>query len=694
MKMSGFIRFLLFRGSFALTVIPLVTQVMTKTNADQVAEKVYIHTDKAYYLPGDDIWFKAYVIDPATNCLSMNTHNLHVELLSAKPEIIQNRILRIENGTGKGDFHLSASQNPGRYMIRAYTNHMRNYDSEFFFRKKIVVLKSLSAETESDSPNSQESDDFMIDFFPEGGMLVENVISRVAFKAVNKFGKGCNVSGSVFSTSGDSITSFKASRQGMGSFIFRPKPGESYFAVISEVSGSAKKVFLPPVSAKGIRLSASFEKEETLLVTIRTNGKTEASLYNKSLNLILSSRNLIVRTVKIRINSTVSHFEVPFKEFPPGLIRLTLTDDTGHPISERLIFYRGENDVQLKISTDRNEYKPGEKVQLFMSLSCDSGMVESGNFSLSAAGYMYSDSNLSNPAAITSWFLLESDIRGPVEEPYYYFDPYNKDRKDHLDLLLMTTECRDFIWKYDSAFYFRNENGFNISGKIMRNDQENKYVASTVTMGIFGSNTSDLYYTETDSAGGFRFENIDLIGDNRVLLSADNSKYTGKLGISVDPPDYVPAEIDKEEVLVLHQGLRQTEYNLPADKSGPRDSENKFRMFRSSLTKNKSESDIMVVSRQVDGISNQNLASAAMILRGYDEPRIFTAPKYRSTERKKHISSIGKTLFWEPDITIRSDSVSSIVFVNTGTSGVISIIAEGITESGIPVTGKVSYSVK
>jgi len=32
------------------------------------------------------------------------------------------------------------------------------------------------------------------------------------------------------------------------------------------------------------------------------------------------------------------------------------------------------------------------------------------------------------PSTISSWFLLESDVHGPVEEPSYYFDTSNPDR--------------------------------------------------------------------------------------------------------------------------------------------------------------------------------------------------------------------------------------------------------------------------
>src|SRR5512147_446098 len=75
----------------------------------QIAEKVYLHIDREIYNCGDDIWFKAYVIDALNNKPSPNTNNLHVELISPESIIVQSRIVRIENGTGHGDFKLTDS---------------------------------------------------------------------------------------------------------------------------------------------------------------------------------------------------------------------------------------------------------------------------------------------------------------------------------------------------------------------------------------------------------------------------------------------------------------------------------------------------------------------------------------------------------------------------------------------------------
>jgi hypothetical protein len=47
-------------------------QNLTYVRLESFAEKVYLHIDSVNYTSGNDIWFKAYVIDPATNKLSDN----------------------------------------------------------------------------------------------------------------------------------------------------------------------------------------------------------------------------------------------------------------------------------------------------------------------------------------------------------------------------------------------------------------------------------------------------------------------------------------------------------------------------------------------------------------------------------------------------------------------------------------------
>lgn len=135
-----------------VTLIALYNPVSICTNINyqsyagddslKIVEKVYLHTDRDCYYPGDDIWFKAYLIDASYRLLSNHSNNLHVELISPASKIIDSHIIRLNEGLGNGDFRLPENLKSGRYRLRAYTNYMRNFDDQLFFNKDITIINS------------------------------------------------------------------------------------------------------------------------------------------------------------------------------------------------------------------------------------------------------------------------------------------------------------------------------------------------------------------------------------------------------------------------------------------------------------------------------------------------------------------------------------------------------------------------
>lgn len=245
-----------------------------ETESSQVTEKVYLHTDRASYTSGEDIWFKAYVVDPSTNLMSVNTNNLHVELISPDSKIVIHRTLQIEAGVGNGDFTLPDTISSGQYRIRAYTNHMRNYDDKFFFIKEITLINPLDEPTELNKSVQKINNKIDITFFPEGGSLVDNVTSTVAFKAVNALGKGCDVTVNIFSSAGGLVAEFKSIHKGMGYFNIKPLPGFSYYAIAKSTDGSEARTELPRSFPTGLTIKTSVTPDFEILLTICTNDAT------------------------------------------------------------------------------------------------------------------------------------------------------------------------------------------------------------------------------------------------------------------------------------------------------------------------------------------------------------------------------------------------------------------------------------
>jgi hypothetical protein len=534
---------------------------------NQIAEKVYLHVDRNIYNSGDDIWFKAYVVNPSTNKLSLNTNNLHVELISKDCNIIYNRVIRIQDGTGYGDFALSDSLQSGRYNIRAYTNHMRNYDEEFFFLKEITIINPYEnfVDLKPDVKKIEKKID--INFFPEGGSLIDNVSSTVAFKAVNALGKGCDVTVELYSSTSELMTIFNSTHLGMGFFNIKPLPGYTYYTIVKAQDGTITKATLPNSFQTGLAIRTVITPEKKLILTINTNETTLNSIAGKELSVTISARNIINEIIKLKVDSLVNNYLIPLDSIPDGIVRLTLSEFEGFPLCERLVFLQRKENAILKVSIDKTEYIAREKVIAEISISGDSSVIKSGYFSLSATEERFTDNISEYPRSIASWFLLESDVKGIVEDPSWYFDSDNKNRFHDLDVLLMTQGWRDFKWKYDTLNSFRHEIGFELSGNVRRLINNKPIPGIKINLGLFSNGITEFMDTKTDKNGLFSFEELNIYGRTGAFVSSTDKfeKMQGKIYINPTlyyPPLPIILKTDENELELLTE--KSSEYRQEA----------------------------------------------------------------------------------------------------------------------------------
>jgi len=355
-----------------------------ESDSVQIAEKVYLHTDRDFYNPGDDIWFKSYVVDGLTHTPSDSSGNLHVELISPDSKIIGSRIIRLDNGLGNGDFTLPDSLRSGKYRLRAYTNYMRNFGDQLFFNKNITIINS-SDTTGTITEGIKYSDNTLeISFFPEGGSLVDNVSSNVAFKAVNAVGSGCDVSGEVYSAAGDLITTFSSSHLGMGTFTLKPIPGSGYYAIIRDSEGDVIKHEIPRSFSTGFVLNAQVNQRNENLITLKTNPGTLPRYLGRNLLLTISAHKKILKTLNVKIDSLFNSLILPAEELPDGIVMITLFDPDNQPLCERLIYVQNNNDINVNIETDKKVYKQRDSVSVKLSVPEDFGTGQEAFLSLSA----------------------------------------------------------------------------------------------------------------------------------------------------------------------------------------------------------------------------------------------------------------------------------------------------------------------
>ena len=89
-------------------------------------EKLFVHTDKNFYLAGEILWFKIYNVDAAFNQPLDLSKVAYVEILDQNNKPQLQAKISMKNGNGNGSFYLPVNINSGKYKLIAYTNWIKN----------------------------------------------------------------------------------------------------------------------------------------------------------------------------------------------------------------------------------------------------------------------------------------------------------------------------------------------------------------------------------------------------------------------------------------------------------------------------------------------------------------------------------------------------------------------------------------
>ncbi len=396
-------------------------------------EKIYLHLDKPYYNAGETIWFKAYITVNTTP--SQISKTMYAELINSDGVILQRKTMPVFRAGAASFFELSDSNYRAGLYIRAYTSWMLNFDSSLLYVRPLTVIN-----TRPETNKTRTSDNFTLTFFPEGGDLVENIDSRVAFKANNQGGMPFNVSGNILNSRGEMISSFVSTHDGMGVFSFTPIPHEKYRAVWKDKNSLPHETPLPDAKTPGITLSIDNSKSQ-LTYTI-TRPELAEDLF-KSFTIVAQMQQQRVYRAQINMQRrTQISAPIMTDSLPDGIMVLTVFNAAQVPVAERIAFI---NNNTYYFNTDlhaleKNVTPHGKNV---LQVDISDTLLSNLSVAVTDAGF---DSTV-NKENIFSSLLLTGDCRGYIYNPAYYFSSDADSVREQLDLVMMTNGWRRFRWK-------------------------------------------------------------------------------------------------------------------------------------------------------------------------------------------------------------------------------------------------------
>lgn len=559
-------------------------------------EKIHVVTDRDMYCAGDTVWLRTFVVD----ALSLQNAGLskyaYLELRNPFKEVVSRIKLIDRDGVFSGYIPLTQDMPEGDYTLTAYTVFSENQGSDYFFRKPIRILAPYSSKYTIDSEFTPSGagevkgnfklralrDDKMyyqsmswtmpdgktlaftdspkgfsrkfsrdkgedvvlvkfgdyakfvpiaypvgstdMCFYPEGGWLIAGEPCEVAFKATDEDDRGVSASGVVRDDAGTEITRFSTSHNGMGKVSFVPEVGRSYSAEYVGPDGEIRtaEIGAPKPGAASLRYGST--RARSVFSVAGGDGM--------DLELVVACRGRGIIATPISADRPIS---IDKATLPIGLYQaLLVSPGDSAVVSERLFFIGADRRASEVASIPQDSLKI--RLQLPAGGEADCSVRILNHY------------NGDNDQALNArtQLLLQSELRGRIEDPSYYFNADDREADRNLDLLMMVNGWSRYnlpevmTGKYTEPSV-PLEIGQEISGQV-KSRWRNKPLEGVMVYAIapkadFGT------YAETDANGEFHLDGFDLPEGTPFIFRAMNEKGDNEGNYEVEDMKYPISEI-------------------------------------------------------------------------------------------------------------------------------------------------------
>ncbi len=463
-------------------------------------ERVYLQFDNDSYYLGETMWFKAYVTSNNDDRASSISKVLYVEIVAPEGYVVETKKYKLdENGTCHGEFDLNVLLLSGYYEIRAYTRYMLNWGDESIFSRVLPVYDKVNGNN-WDFRNmldrkrgfmyrgewkSSKQPDCNLKFYPEGGHLVENITSTVAYELRSIDGAFGKDTVTIYEDNKAILTTIP-SHNGKGTFRLTPEPGKRYSAkVLADTENGKKKLFsfeLPKVNIHGVALAIE-QSHDSIKIRV-TNNYTEQT----DLGLAILHRGVMGFYKKFTSDKKNQTFTLHKNALLEGVSRAVIFKEE-IPLAERQFFVQ-HNTLQkgdrqtVRLNTKANNYqirnlKPDAHKKITLTIEREDGkpIDKDAEFTVSVTDASGSQET-SWDYNMYTYLLLGSELKGYIPGASQYFEPTNENRTEQLDLLMLTHGWTSYDWSKLTTIDISNmqpvEKGITLKGSFYEKRKDNR----------------------------------------------------------------------------------------------------------------------------------------------------------------------------------------------------------------------------
>ncbi len=490
---------------FPLLLIVVITNKLSaselyiKNNSDKSifanSEKVFVKLDNCVYSSGEFLYYTAFIVDASSLKKEIQSSKIYFELLNHQGKRYLIWKADATSGFSAGKMKLPDSISTGIYVLRAYTNWMRNFGQEFYYKTNILITKLSDEPTNYlnvNYPYSTVPDN--IEVVVDGNHLIANEECTIGIRC-NKLSPDLQITeGKLVNQYDSMITFFRTDAYGLAQIRFTPRINDVYSLIID-----GKKINLPVPTESGLKVHIA-KSNKGIDVSLRNIKNGYA--YNHMRFIAYVRGKTIIDSVIFLNNSSL--INLPENCLSTGIIYFKILNNYSETVYEKLFYYSSEKSNTISIQA-LDSISLSQKVAAF-NVNYNSDIPSDSAFISilvrKKCPFWFVD-NFQSAVPYLTFFSELSIIHNLPSVSNTFSD-------DWANQLLLTTPIKSYFWwqsekKNTVNIKYLPENNFQYITGSISNIHNSKKITNRTILLSYPDTVPSLKYIFTDSLGQFTF---------------------------------------------------------------------------------------------------------------------------------------------------------------------------------------------
>lgn len=363
-----------FISSFLLTCLFLIPGLVKAQ--DCFATRLYLHTDKATYLSGESIFFKAYVYTQFAPDEIATV--LDVALTDPYGMVRSIGIYPIAQGVSYGSLQIPDSLFQQGYLLKAFVRESGNAAASVpGFTKPIFVFNPTKPSHNKNKLLADINGLNKVYVFPNSGKLIAGIPNQVYIHSTTAGGIPIPVSGDLLDASKQIVQSFTIDAEG-GYMSFIPLSGMKYQLQVRFPENKSSLFALDEVveNKVAIRVTESDQQAKIQVLIPQALGNNQSA----TLSGFIDGKKLFAKTFQLK--SSGYFIPLPVADLPASVLNLVVQDAAGKILGYYAHLINGkEATAAVELKIDSLNFAPGG-MNVF-TLSMKDAQEPNGNLSIS-----------------------------------------------------------------------------------------------------------------------------------------------------------------------------------------------------------------------------------------------------------------------------------------------------------------------